>query len=313
MYYMSYHPRIESRTEASFITTRSRNSELWFINNPELERAILGYVAKFSGRYGVDLYALAIEGNHEHLAALFPKANRADFMRDLNSCIARAVPRHTPEYPGSKFWGRRYSSEIVPSAEDIKEQFFYTVLQQVQDGLAQKISQCPGYNCFNDAVRGIKRKFTVINWAEYNAAKKKNPRVRIRDFTEIVILQYARLPGYEHLSQKEYAKLMHKELEERRVKIVKERIKAGKGFADPESLKRTPRGSRPKHTKTSDITSHRPRVLSRSPELREKRKAIYFSDIAEYKEASRRYRAGEFDVPFPPGTYRPYIRNHAPP
>ena len=310
---MGNHPRIESRTEASFITTRSRNSELWFINNPELEHASLGYVAKFAQRYGVVLYAFAIEGSHNHTPALFPNANRADFMRDLNSCIARAVARYTPEYPGGSFWGRRYSSEILPSPEDIKEQFFYTVLQPVQDGLAPTISQSPGYNCFHDAVWGIKRKFTVINWAKYNAAKRKNPKVRIKDYTEIVTLEYARLPGYEHLSQKEYAKLMHQELEKRRVRIVEERIKSGKGFANPESLKLTPRGYRPKHTKTSDINSHRPRVLSRCPELREQTLTIYFSIIAEHKEASRRYRAGEFDVEFPPGTYRPYVRNLASP
>jgi len=61
---MGYHPRFECRERASFLTTRSRNSELWFVNNPKLEQAILGYAARYAQRRKVKLYALAIEGNH---------------------------------------------------------------------------------------------------------------------------------------------------------------------------------------------------------------------------------------------------------
>ncbi|MDC0358890.1 hypothetical protein OAO01_08745, partial [Oligoflexia bacterium] len=79
--------RIESKELGSYLTTRSRNSELWFINNRPLERAILGYAAKYSKRYSTKLFALAIEGNHIQGAALFPEANRASFMRDFNSSV----------------------------------------------------------------------------------------------------------------------------------------------------------------------------------------------------------------------------------
>ena len=48
---------------------------------------------------------------------------------------------------------------------DIEEQFFYTVLQPVQDGLVPNINEYPGYNCFEDAIQGKERVFKVINWA----------------------------------------------------------------------------------------------------------------------------------------------------
>jgi hypothetical protein len=86
---MSYHPRIESGEISSYLTTRSRNSELWFVNNKGLEAAILSYAAKYRTRYEVKLYGLAIEGNHVQGPAHFPKSNRANFMRDFNSSIAR--------------------------------------------------------------------------------------------------------------------------------------------------------------------------------------------------------------------------------
>ena len=90
---MPYHPRIECEEVSSFQTTRTRNSELWFVNNPALEEAILGYAARYTTRYEAKIYALAIEGNHIQKVALFPKANRANFMRAFNSAVARAVPR----------------------------------------------------------------------------------------------------------------------------------------------------------------------------------------------------------------------------
>ncbi len=309
---MGYHPRIESAELASFLTTRSQNARLWFVNNRELERAVLGYAARCAERYSVKLYALAIEGNHIQGPAHFPNENRAEFMRDFNSTVARAVPVHTPEYEGGRFWARRYSSEFLPAAEDIEERFFYTVLQPVQDGLVEKISDYPGYNCFHDAVWGIAREFKVVKWGEYNAARRYNPKVSIKDYTSIVTLRYERIPGYEHLNQKEYADLMHKKLEERRAAIVKERLKEGKGFEGRARMLAKKRGTFPVSSKTATRFSRRPRVLSKSKDRRESCKKWYFSVFAAYKAASRAFRLGQHDVKFPEGTYKPYCSSRPP-
>lgn len=271
----------------------------------------MGYAAKFSLRYKVKLYALAIEGNHVQGPALFPEGNRSNFMRDLNSCIARAVKRHTPTYPGGRFWARRYSAEFLPGAEDIEEYFFYTVLQPVQDGLVEKISDYPGYNCFHDAIFGLKRRFKIVRWAEYNTAKRYNRRISIRDFSEVVTLEYARLPGYESLSQKEYAKIMLQKLEIRRRAIIEKRYQQKLGFAGKKKLLNTRPGTVPKKTKKSTIESHRPRVLSVCDKRRGECKAWYFSIYFSYKEASKKYRSGKLDTIFPDGTYRPYLAFHS--
>jgi hypothetical protein len=304
---MSYHPRIETAYLASFQTTRSRNSELWFIQNPKLEQAVLGRLAKISSRYGALVYAFAIEGNHVQFPGHFPGLNRADFMRDLNSAIATMMPFYVPSYDGGRFWGRRYSNEFVPF-NDLEESFFYTVLQPVQDGLVKRISEYPWYNCFHDAVWGIERKFKVVRRREFNAARKRNSQVNIKDYTDVFVLKYQRLPGYEHLSQREYALMMGKKLEERRQVIVEERLKAGLGFLGREKLLRIKPGSKPRSTKTSTESSHRPRILSRNPEQRRAGLDWYFTCYILFKDASRRYRRGELNAEFPPGMYRPYYR-----
>lgn len=309
---MGYHPRIESNEYASLLTTRSRNSLLWFVNNGRLEHNILAFAAKYRERYGVKVYGLAIEGNHIQGPALFPNMNRASFMRDFNSSVARAVERLVPQYPGGGLWARRYSSEFLPGEEDVENWFFYTVLQAVQDGLVQKISEYPGYNCFHDAIYGIKRSFKVVRWTDYNAAKRHGADVNIKDYTDIVTLQYERLPGYEHLSQREYANLMMQKLEERRIAIVNDRLAKGLGFVGREALLRVEPGSAPRHTKTSTAFDPRPRVLSVCPKRRAACKAWYFGKYFAYKDSSRRYRSGELNVEFPEGTYRPYLAYHPP-
>lgn len=300
---MGYHARIETCKIPTFQTTRTRGSELWFVNNPSLEAAILGYAAKYAARYGVKLYALAIEGNHIHFPALFPGANRAHFMRDFNSSVARAVPRYQSLYSSGRLWARRYSAEYLPDFEDVEEQFFYTVLQPVQDGLVDSIYDYPGYNCFEDAIMGRARTFKIVRWKEYNDARRWNKSVSVEDFTDRVELKYERLPGYEDVPTPEYARQMRAKLRRRTAEILAARD--GKEAVGVERLKETIPGSIPKNTKTSTATSHRPRVLSRDNARRAAAKAWYFSIYFRFREVSARYRAGELDVVFPEGTYRP--------
>ncbi len=300
---MGYHPRIESKQIATFQTTRSRGGELWFVGSKELEDAILGYAARYTTRYGVKLYALAIEGNHMHFPAHFPNANRAHFMRDFNSAVARTIPRYQPSYRGGRFWARRYSAEYLPGAEDIEEQFFYTVLQPVNDGGCNDISKCREYNCFEDAISEAKRIYKVIRWKEYNDAKRWKDDVRIEDYTEEVILQYSRLPGYEKLSKKEYMALMRQKLKERTLIAIQNR-KVKKSVSEDRQGTVKP-GSRPRHSKKVNPNGHRPRVLSKDPERRAKGKDWYFSIYFSYRESSALYRSGQLNVQFPKGTYKP--------
>lgn len=304
---MGYHPRIEVPNVANLITIRTRNSELWFANNPKAENAILGYLAKYSTKREVDLYAAALEGSHIHLACGFPKDNRAPFMRDLGSQTAKTVARHTPHYPGGRLFSRRYSQEFLPEAPDTEERFWYVVMQPIQDGLVERLSDYPLYNCFNDAINGRSRTFKVVNWTAYNEFKRRNKHkpAYLADFVETVTLTYKRLPGYESMTQTEYKNMMLRKYEQRRLKLVQARLKEGGGFLGKDALLRVRPGQPAKNPKTSHRRSHRPRVLCVCPIRRQKWLSWYFDIYFRYKLASKRYRQGELSVEFPPGTYRP--------
>lgn len=385
---MGYHPRIEGKDLMSFQTTRTMRSELWFIKSYELENAILGYLAKYKKRYGAHIYAFAIEGNHLQFPALFPNANRAHFMRDLNSSIARAVPRYQKNFKGGKVFGRRYSGDYIPWEDDALDLFVYTVLQPVLDGLVDDISHYQGYNCFEDAINERERKFEVVDWKRYNAALKRNKFKipRIKDYTEIIIFKYERLPQFKDMPKEEYIKMMReliaartKEiLANRRMEHFLDKLEANEAKemrrkeweqaifpksahkraaaavvagAEPQPFtpfdmvpenhenhddeyeevaasryseesqelyqmeevvrdyrkdwKDKQPGDVPFFTKTSTIDSHRPRILSKDRERRQKGLRWYFAILDRYMEASKAFREGNLLVEFPQGTYRP--------
>ncbi len=302
-----HHPRIETKNLANFVTSKTINDKLWFANSPELELAILGQLAKWQTKCEVIIYAVAIQGNHIHLLAQFPKGNRAEFMKNLNSSIQREVKRYQEDFEGGPLFRESYSCEIVPREADIKVTYFYTVQQPVNDALVDDIKDYPFYNCFEDSITGREVEYEVRRWSDYNDAKrwKKNKDLKIEDFTDKYKLKFKRLPGFEGLTQSEYEIRMRDALKEDTKRVLEtRRVPTCLGA---NRLKKVVPGSRPKNPKKRVRFGHRPRVLSKDPETIRTTMDWYRSIVNAYREASKRYLSGELDVKFPEGTYKPPI------
>ena len=295
-------PRVEDTEHVQLSTSRTVNSALWFVNNKPLENQVLAYLAKYVQKHNVQLYAFVIVGNHYHIEVEFPDGNRAEFFRDFNARFAEAVRYKVPEFLGGPLFERRFTPQILPLKEDVEDYFYYCALQPVSSGLCMRISEYDSYNSFSDAVRDITRKFKLLRRGDYNAAKRYNPNVSLKDFTDIYELSYKRLPGYEELSHKEYVNLMHDKLEKRRVELIKKHQEKNKSFLGREALRQVVPGTLPFKTKKGGA---RPLVLSRCQEAKKQILDWYFGILSEYKIASGKFRRGHFSVEFPVGTYRP--------
>ena len=298
--------RIEDRNKVSLVTSKTRLAELWFIANKAFEEEILAYLAKITEKYGVELYAFCLQGNHYHIEAKFPRMNRSHFTRDLNSEFQRALKRHQSLFPGGTLWSRPYSEEWIPLSEDELDRFFYCALQAVQNGLTETIEEYPAYNSFHDAISGNEKTYRILDGTAYYNAKRKDPSVKKADYYRAYTLKFARPKKYAGMSQEDYRKLMLRELEQRTKEVKKKRIDEGKvGFLGRAAILQTRPGARPKHTKKSRRHSHRPLVLTACALTRAECLRIIFDTRAHYREASRKFRAGDTSVTFPPGTYRP--------
>ena len=297
--------RIEFPQFASFGTSRTVRSTLWFVNNRKLEDYALGYLAKYQEKYELPIYGMVFFGSHYHLLSKFPKCNRSAFYRDFNSRLSWAARNFVEDFPGGQLFGRRYSAEVVPTNEDIENQFFYCALQAVAAGLCEYIEDYPGYNSFFDAINGIEREFKVVDWSSYKAHKRYNPKITIADYTAVCKLKYSRIPGYEHLSQEDYRDLMLSKLEKRRLEIVNELKRNGHVFPKKSILRQVTPSTRAKNPKVSKRYDFRPLVLTCCEETKKAFLALYFGIYEAYKKAVKRYLAGDTLVRFPPGTYKP--------
>lgn len=73
-------------------------------------------------------------------------------MRDFKSSVAWAVSRYQSDYPRGVRRARHYSTEYSLGDGDIEENFLYTVLQSVNDGLVDDIKKSPDYICIANSV-----------------------------------------------------------------------------------------------------------------------------------------------------------------
>ncbi|MEZ4753536.1 MAG: transposase [Bdellovibrionota bacterium] len=302
---MAYPLRIESEEEIWHISTRTVRSRLWFINNKALEYLILAYLAKFAAEYRITIYSFILMGNHYHLIAKFPKLNKAAFMQSFNSRLARLVDLKVEIYKEGRLWARRYADQALVNDADIEHWFMYCALNPVISGVAKTLGEYESYNSFSDAVSGKVKEFKVFNRAKYLAERRWKKDIKKKDYIETYRLEYQRLAAYGELSPSEYRKSMWEKLEERRRVEIEKRVSEGKGFASKENRKNLRPGARPRFTKTTGEYDFTPTVLS----LCKKSKREYLERrlviVNKHHEASKRYRSGELDVEFPPGTYRP--------
>jgi REP element-mobilizing transposase RayT len=296
---------IEHKEWAYLITTRTAGSRLWLINNKELESLVLATLARYQKTYSVVLYAFVIMGNHYHLLASFPKRNRALFMRDFNSAVARLVGRYVSAHGRRSVWARRYRPQVLQRSEDLFHWFYYVSLNPVSSGIVSSVNQYPCYNSFSDAVSGQSREYRWIDWSKYLMRRRYQPKVKPEDFSTRYKLVFSRVPQLENLSQEEYQRVMKEELIKRQSTLVKERGLAGKGFLGLEKLKAQKCGCYPRSTKTSARNSFCPLILTLCAETKRSFLKLYFTIRDAFNEASAAYRAGDFAVEFPEGTYPP--------
>jgi REP element-mobilizing transposase RayT len=291
--------------ETCFNTIRTALSRLWFVNNPSFDAEIKGYLAKYQAEFGVVIHHFIIMGNHYHLVARFPRANRHEFMKRFNRIFSNVARRHITDFPGGPLWARRYRPQALPQNEDIMHWFFYSALNPIHSGLTKNLSNYKSYNGFHDAISGRPVKCKLVNWQDYRNRRRYKANLRPEDCTDEHELVYSRLPGFENLSTKDYRSMMQKEFETRRTKAISERLAKGLGFASPKQIQKTPVGDIPKSTKTSRRYSRRPLVLTLSAKARKAYLDWYFSVVSQYKKVLARFKAGEWSKRFPPGTFSP--------
>ena len=283
------------------LSCRTKDSKLWFVNNPKLWSNMLASLAKYQSVYAVEIFGFIIMGNHYHLIARFPKCNKSHFMRDLNASFARLTKKYT-DFPGGTLWHSRYREQVLPNYEDVKHMFFYCALNPVYSGLVRNIEKYPGYNSFNDAINQNTISYRYFNAFKYSQAKQRAKSVDKKDFYTNYSLTFSLLPEYRDLNQNEYKEIILKDY----AFFYEEAVK-NKTFPPLEVILNTVPGSPPKLSKQNERYSYRPLVICKCRETKKKWLESYFRIVESFKEAVQKLKQGFLSYPFPQGTYKPSL------
>lgn len=296
---------IEDPTRTYFITTRTAEARLWLIKNQYLETRILSCLARCQDIHGAIIYAFILMGNHYHLIANFPRANRARFMRDFNSAVARLVGRYVGAHGRRAVWARRYAQQVLGCDEDITHWFLYAAANPVSSGLVEDINEYRSYNSFYDNAAMTVRNYPWIDWSQYLVKKRSNPLLSPDECTRTYQLKYSKIPEFENVPDTEYSSRVHQLLKAREKLYAEERRAAGRGFMGRVALFQQRIGSRPVHSKQSIRASRRPIVLTLFRNLRLALLKQYYLLKDQYIKSSKEYRESATHVRFPSGSYPP--------
>lgn len=186
-------------TECPLLEVTCRTVQGRFLLRPseEVNRVVLGVLARAARRYRMSVCAFSFLSNHYHLLLRPESALQvAEFMNYFNGNVAREIGRL--HRWGEKFWGQRYRA--IPVSQEPAAQVArlrYLLEQGCKEGLVQTPSAWPGAHCAGallrmEPIRGV--------WYDRTGAWKAraaNRRARQSEFVVEESLELDRLPCWD--------------------------------------------------------------------------------------------------------------------
>jgi REP element-mobilizing transposase RayT len=128
--------RIQEKRAIHFVTNRCFQQRFLFRPSKEVNRIILGCLAREAAKHHVRLFAFVFMSNHFHMLLQAFFLNLPEFMRDFQPSVARDLNRlHGRD---GKLFERRYSSEPVLDDEAFLDRLNYTLNNPCNDDLVRQ-------------------------------------------------------------------------------------------------------------------------------------------------------------------------------
>jgi REP element-mobilizing transposase RayT len=283
-----------------FVTARCFQARLLLRPSAGTNEVVGGTLARALLLYGVQLFGFVVASNHLHLLVRAPKGNLPVFMQYLLANVARKVGRLV-SWRGA-LWERRYSAEPVLDNEAMVGRLRYILCHGVKEGLVKRCAEWPGLSCLaqllGDAVR-------LFHWFDWTSRWKASPRepdpIMLLDkrWARPVALELRPLPCWASVS-----------VQQRRARVselissieLDGSLSGGRVLGRKQIISQRPH-ERPREVKRTP----RPLCHASSREAREGFRELYRAFVTKFSEASRRWRAGQVRVEFPPFAIRPFL------
>lgn len=277
------------------LTRRCLERRFMFTPRPDgVLTRIFGYcLALLAARHAIEVHASVALGNHWHLVVTDVKGQLPEFLRDAHSFIARCVNALLGR--GENVWAVSQPSVVeLLDADAVLDKLVYCLGNAVSSGLVASHRAWPGFHTLPDSLLREPRAYR-------RPAQYFGRRCKLSDEAELHI---TKPPALAHLSDAEYVAQLERRLAARESELQRDAKKRKTPFRGIAAvLAQDPLG-RPE-TATPHARNHvNPRVASRDAEARRCHLGLLADFQRLYAAARARWRGGDRDTTFPPGTYQ---------
>lgn len=291
--------RFYEATGVYFVTIGTHNNHPLIRPEPAIAEVLGGVLARACILFPtVKLFGFVALSTHLHLLCRAEGSSLSAFMRYV--LTQSSIKLSALIAWDDAFWDGPFSAEPVLDAGAIEERLEYILSHGVKEGLVDTPGDWPGLSCLPQLLGPPTRSFRFYAWQRRWSSGRRRPAIVDRFSSEIaeeIELTLEPLPHWSDLPEPQ---------RRARVEAIINRITTahqGKPKAGIEAVL-----SRPLEERIVRKTKRRkPWCHASTVEAWEDMRARYCAFAAAFKEASRRYRAGELDAKFPPYSFRPYL------
>jgi REP element-mobilizing transposase RayT len=261
----------------------------------DTNKIIAGVVVHVKQRYGenVKIHNGVFMSNHYHLLITpFDQRVLANFMRDVNSCLAKELGLIHDVH--GHLWHTKYKASPVLDECELERRYRYIFANSVKEGLVEHPRDWPGIHayraiCEAEQIEGVWIDRTRLYQARQRAKLKCNkdkPKPTEADFSEPLTLTFDGPPPlWGDLSDEEYLALCQRLTDEVVQHYAEERAEQGERVMGAEAVKAQPVMEK-RFVKRSMTPLYHAQCMERAREYRE----AYWAFVAHFKEASQALR-----------------------
>jgi len=303
---MARKPRFWSTDFPYELTLRTEHRMFLLKPDPDTHNILGSCLGRALKRYPVRIHAFFSNVNHFHcIFSLAPDQvpHASLFLRYLHGQTGKQLNIHYKRT--GRVWSSRGHVIPIVDQDTLLSRLLYAATNVVKDSLVEKTSHWPGFSTWDQLAHGSRQAFTYLDRTAWWQAGGWWRRIPKEKFIRTVDVVTSPLPGWEHLAPHErqcrFRRLVReKEQEFAEVRDREGRKVLGKGGLlgiDPKSSPEIPKKSTPM-----------PRCHAGSKEIRE----AFIRDVLKpfwdrYREASGKFRSGNYSAEFPLGSIPPPI------
>lgn len=248
-------------------------------------------LAEAAKRFDVSLFGWTAMSNHQHVVLRDNEGQMPRFTGHMHKIVSNVVIPH--QGWSENLWSTEQPNLVwLVDPADMFSKLIYTLLNPVAADLVDEVRHWPGASSYGQHLTGRVR--TIERPHAY--FRKNGP------MPATVELRAERLPGFEHLSQKEWGAKIEEAVRLGEQEARERRTKAKRRILGRKRVRRTKPTDRPKSEEPK--SELKPTVAANNPQRRNEALATLRAFQESYEDALRLFIRGKRNTKFPWGTYR---------